>query len=199
MKLRHAGILADVSFHIWEICLQIFLIWEKNFAASGTLNMEIFIQTNGSKEGPFLLADIKAQMVSGKLSFNDLAWTPGSLDWRAIKDIPEITDFIIPQVPKREQKYGGLIGLTIFLAIFTMISLFALFPMAPAERSFNPPQPDGIHFDYSNSYKREPPLFERIIKSRLAMGIIGIGGCLWTIHAAYKLILKDRKKTSKTP
>ena len=52
--------------------------------------MEIHIARNGKQSGPFSVEEVRRQLATGHLFPSDLAWTPGSTDWKPLSSFPEV-------------------------------------------------------------------------------------------------------------
>ena len=52
--------------------------------------MEIYLQQDGERAGPFTLEQVQVQIDGGKLSVSDPTWFEGCSDWVPIRDLPGI-------------------------------------------------------------------------------------------------------------
>ncbi len=69
--------------------------------------MEIFVEINDRREGPFTLEQLKQRMHSRDITLATLAWQPGWAEWKRVTEIPELLDLIVPPLPEHRQKLSN--------------------------------------------------------------------------------------------
>ena len=53
--------------------------------------MQVHIDRNGERYGPYSIEDINAYLANGTLQPTDLAWQDGMTDWVPVTQVPGVT------------------------------------------------------------------------------------------------------------
>ena len=69
--------------------------------------MEIYIHRDGQQSGPHSLDEIKAQLGSGELHQDDLAWYDGAADWTSLSLVPGIAGSALRLSSRQEPAATG--------------------------------------------------------------------------------------------
>ncbi len=75
-----------------------------------TSGADWYIHVNGEQKGPLKLQELQKFIQTQKLSEYTNAWRTGMADWIYIKDIPELSTFIVTSPKNTENPFGGVDG-----------------------------------------------------------------------------------------
>ena len=90
--------------------------------------MQVHIDRNGERYGPYSIEDINAYLANGTLLLADLAWQDGMTDWLPVSQIPSVVipgGSVATPIPTSQPVYTGS-SKKVFIGIAAGMGLLAI-------------------------------------------------------------------------